>query len=321
MKTYIYSKTKAVKDCFEAIKIKKDEIIDIRNPEDILSDLKSLHATEMIYCDISSYDEKNQNKVLKALCEIKKYGIIDPKAQLEDSAQLFYNNASDYIGKNMIKNGIKAQRLRQAYDYKFLDDKENILIPEDFILSGANWKEIKSGKEYTFCLMFIELDDLRELKKQTGASIITEMVDDFQNFINQVIAPHNGKVWMWMDYGGLVLLPFDGENCSIIMSCIKLIMNRKMLNAEFFGYDIEMRYRIALHIGNTVYKKRGDTGEIVSDSINSIFHLGQQYAEPGNLYMTDYVTQFIPAGLRSLFVEDGEFEGRNIHRMRLPLGH
>ncbi|MBP7583491.1 MAG: hypothetical protein KBA61_05635, partial [Spirochaetes bacterium] len=32
------------------------------------------------------------------------------------------------------------------------------------------------------------------------------------------------------------------------------------------------------HVGNTVYRVRGDTGSIISDSINSIFHLGQKYA-------------------------------------------
>lgn len=321
MKLYIYSKTKAVKDFFNSIKLKKNEIIEIKKPENLFEDLKKIHPAEMVYCDVSSYDEKELKKILKALEVQKKYGIIDPRSQLNDIATLFYSNASDYIGKNLLKEGFTAQRLRTAYDYKILDEKDTIVVPEDFILTGKDWKDIKSGKEYTFCLMFVELDDLRELKKQTGASIISEIVDDFHNFLARAVANHNGKIWMWMDFGGLILLPFDGKNCDVIMSCIKLIMNRKMLNAEYFGYDIELRYRIALHIGNTLYKKRGETGTIVSDSINSIFHLGQQYAMPGNFYMTEYVTQFIPTGLNLLFVHDGEFEGREIYRMRLPLGH
>jgi hypothetical protein len=95
-----------------------------------------------------------------------------------------------------------------------------------------------------------------------------------------------------------------------------LMLNQRLISAEEFCYDFLVSFRVALHIGNTVYQLRGDTGTIVSDSINSIFHLGQKFAEPGSLYLTEDVRPLLPAGLEKSFVSEGIYEGREILRMR-----
>jgi hypothetical protein len=128
----------------------------------------------------------------------------------------------------------------------------------------------------------------------------------------------NGRVWMWMDFCGLVLIPFDGERCEAVLSCLRMVMNRVIISAEECDLGILLSYRIALHIGNTVYRARGDTGTIISDSINSIFHLGQKFARPGHFLVTENAEPFIPAGVRDLFRSEGVYEGRMIYRLALP---
>ena len=77
---------------------------------------------------------------------------------------------------------------------------------------------------------------------------------------------------------------------------------------------------MALHIGRTVYESRGNTGKIVSDTVNFMFHLGQKYLKSQNLFLTEAIVPFLPEGLRECFTGVGTFEGVEIHRMRLPLG-
>ena len=90
-------------------------------------------------------------------------------------------------------------------------------------------------------------------------------------------------------------------------------------------YDIErsvfpnfISLRIVLHMGSTIYTTR-NTGQVISDSINSIFHLGQQFARPNNFYITEEVLQICHAAFTEYFVEEGDFEGRNTYRMRRPI--
>jgi hypothetical protein len=62
--------------------------------------------------------------------------------------------------------------------------------------------------------------------------------------------------------------------------------------------------------------ERGNTGTIVSDTINFTFHLGTRYARPGSLYITKPVYDHTHPGLKDLFVKDDPFEGREVYRMR-----
>lgn len=248
-------------------------------------------------------------------------GYIDSKGSLIDIAGLFHQSAADYIGKALLKDGVEVKRLKSVIEYgetllPVVEEEVITAAQKDYILSGDSWKGIKSGREYTFCFMFIEMDNQRELKQSFGAQNLEKVINKFHDYIAHIVAPINGKIWMWMDFGGLILMPFDGEKCDAILASMKLMMYRGIFSVEDFDYDMIFSFRIALHIGNTIFESRGDTGEIISDSINSIFHLGQKYAKPGNLYLTEDIKKFIPHGLEKNFLDDGTYEGREILRMR-----
>lgn len=124
---------------------------------------------------------------------------------------------------------------------------------------------------------------------------------------------------MWSEYGGLVLFPFDGKNCDAVLTAYRMCLNRTIISAEEFDFDTLLSYRIALHIGNTLYRPRGKTGSIIADSVNFIFHLGHQFAQPGEFCLTSTVFPYVPKGLESSFVDSGVFEGYRVYRMRRPI--
>ena len=76
-------------------------------------------------------------------------------------------------------------------------------------------------------------------------------------------------------------------------------------------------YRLVMHIGNSVFKKRGSTGNIISDTMNSIFHIGQKYIEPKNFNITEDVLRYLKNGLKENFVPDGNFEGNDIYKFKI----
>lgn len=207
----------------------------------------------------------------------------------------------------MYEYGSKSLNIQQA--------KTSSQVKFTSPVSGNDWKKITQGKEYTFSFMYIELDDQKEIKKRFPGNALEDFTRKFHNFVEQSVSDINGKIWMWADLGGLVLVPFDGETCPAVFKGFNMMLNRRIMSFENFDYDMLFSYRIAIHIGSTVYQSRGDTGRIVSDSVNSIHHLKQNFAGAGKMYLTEEAYKFIPRGFENYFVKAGTYEGREIYRM------
>ena len=240
---------------------------------------------------------------------------------VDDPARFFHLGAVDYIGKKLLFQGLSCARVKMAIDtcvYQETESDGSAAMQEDWKLSGRDWKGVRSGQEYTFCFMFVEIDLLNEWKKKSGQTHLDAVKETFQIHMERFANTLSGKIWMWTDLGGLILFPFDGARCDIILESIRLVLNRTIISAEVYRYHTDITYRIVLHIGNTIYRSRGNTGTIVSNSVNFLFHLGNKFAESGNLYLTEPVRRFIPDGFKDCFVPVDTFEGVPIIRMRIP---
>lgn len=318
MTVYIFSDTKGIEKNFESLKKSKKSELNILPVSEIKKSLKSIPRGALVYLDIAkinSSDIKKNLNILKKQSSLH-YGIIDTKGSVEDIADLFHDGASDYIGSKLLKKGIQAKRIQKVLSLKTIEPPDDKPARQKIkYIPSKSWKEVEAGKEYTFCFMLVELDNKNELKK-LSSNLFSSIANTFHDYLEDTVTPLGGKIWIWMDFGGLILFPFDGKKCESIEAAFKLMLARKLISAEYIHLDLELTYRVAMHIGNTAYKKRGSTGNIVSDSINSVFHLGQKYTEQGGFYLTDEVFSFTPEGLIDHFVPAGEYEGRNILRMK-----
>lgn len=322
MEVYIFSDLKNIDTYFRDIKKSKNVTLNVSPAAELRKIKRIAPPGSIIYADLSSFAKKEVPGILKFLARLAdyRYAVIDPNGAAEDIAGLFHNGASDYIGKKIIKTGITRNRLQQAMDFQKLEYEAEIkkLPKTNYVLSGSDWKNITQGRIYTFCFMFIELDYANEIKS-FGMEQFKKVIGSFRGYLEDLIKPINGKIWIWNDFGGLILFPFNGKKCDSIETALMLMINRKLLSAEIIQLDIMLSYRIAMHIGNTMYKSSGNTGTIVSDSINSIFHLGQKFAEAGNFYLTEDIFSMMPEGLTNCFIKAGQYEERNIFRMRRVL--
>jgi hypothetical protein len=287
--------------------------------------IKDLDTDDFFYVDISGKEEQQRKSVLSSLSRLgtHRYGVIDPKGNIKDIPLLFFKGASDYIGKELCKSGITSARVKTALSYHSPCIDRSSAAPKTekkgYIFSGKDWKKIKMGQEYTFCMMFIELDDHVELKKKIGEDLLDSMLASFRRYIENTAASIQGKLWIWNKHNGLVLYPFDGVRCDPILLGFRLMLFRKLICAENLPFDTLLSYRIALHLGNTVYRKKGQTGTLVSDSINSIFHIGRNFTPPGHFFITKELMDFVPQGLKPYFIPAGRYKEIKIMRMRRPL--
>lgn len=318
MEIYIFSNSKTIEKVFTGVKKAKDITLAYKPASQLKKSAKSAPKNSLIYADISSFPRAEAAAVLKFLAKLEDHlvGIIDPKGSIADVAGLFHDGVADYLGTDCVKNGLTPKRVSRILEYKKIEKDESAgLAKKNYLSSGSDWKNVKVGQEYTFCFLMIELDNKSELKS-LATEDFNKITGAFHKYLETTVAPLNGKIWMWMDYGGLILFPFDGKKIDAIEAAFRLMISRKLMSAEITHLDMSLSFRIAMHVGNTVYKTRGDTGTIVSDSINSVFHLGQKFAESGGFYLTNDIFLYTPAGIMNLFVPAGDYEGRSILRMK-----
>jgi hypothetical protein len=289
------------------------------------SGLKEAPREAFAYVDVSGYERESRERILKYLKIYGKhrYGIVDPEGSVRDIGTLFLNGASDYVGSSF-DGQITPRRVYSALALRahLLEDTgshKKTLAGDGHILSGSDWRKIRSGQEYTFCLMYIELEDKRQLRRTLSDDLIGMADTSFRSYVERTVSQNNGKVWMWNDFEGIVLFPFDGKRCEAVLMCFGLMLSRTIYSVENPHFNNLLSFSICLHLGNTVYRRSGETGTIVSDSVNTVFNIGRKFGESGNFYLTGEVLAKAPKGIEKCFLPAGRFEGFEVLRMRLPI--
>ncbi len=325
MRIFVFTENHTVRVLFKGFERSRTFKVFYFSCSEMKRRIKELEGYDFFYVDISGQEQQQIKKVLSSVSRFgtHRYGIIDPKGALKDIPLLFFKGAADYIGTEVCKSGVSAARLKSALSYSPPCSDRLPSAPKtgkkSYILSGKDWKNIKVGHEYTFCMMFIELDDHVELKKKIGEDLLDSMLASFRRYIENTAASIQGRLWIWNEHNGLVLYPFDGVRCDAVLLGFRLMLFRKLICAENLPFATLFSYRIALHLGNTVYRKKGQTGTLVSDSINSIFHIGRNFTPPGHFYLTKELFGFVPEGLKPYFIPAGRYKEIEILRMKRPL--
>jgi len=297
--------------------------------------VKSLSEPVIAYFDIYQENEKEYWEEIKSLLkqQIIFLGIIDSKSAATDPASFFHAGAFDYIGKKQLQEGINQKRIKNILSAKEQisaaagaekkNEKFQKMLPslnkKEFsakLVPDGEWKKVKTGEEYVFYFLYTEIDLTADWKRKGGQAFLKQIKEVFYNYIKHHIETINGKIWMWNEFGGLILFPYTKKYHDVAITASKLIANAPIASCEDFPFKTEISYKFALHVGETVYKDRGKTGTIVSDAINYTFHLGQKFTKPGSFYLTEDVYNRMQPCLRELFLPEGVFENKNILRLR-----
>ena len=251
------------------------------------------------------------------------YGLVDRRGQLRDVPRLFQEGAADYVDREALRAGVGSKRLMRVLAYLRTRRSDAplglpVVMGGKLLPSGADWSQVVPEREYTFGLLFIELDGREEMEKKYGVKNLNIALASWRGFLEGAVKPAHGRMWIWSGFGGIVLFPFSGADCPALACLFRLVLFKHLYDIEDSHFPNFLSYRLAMMIGNLTYTQR-NVGSVVSDSLNSVFHLGQQFAEPGHFYVTEEVLRFGDPALKDYFLEAGHFEGRRILRMRVPL--
>ena len=326
MNVALFTDRNSVEKRFEPVRRSRSHVLQCFPRSELKKRVKGLEQGTFIYIDIAVCEDEERNRLLAYLGRLRgfRYGIIDTEGKIKDVASLLHSGASDYLNRDLLHGGMSVRRLNRAVSLHTSEadlgtPSAGTLRGQAIISSGSDWSAVRAGQEYTFGMMYIELDGQSRFKNKLSDAQLNSLMNSFKRYIECAVAPLKGMIWIWNDFGGLILFPFDGKMSEAPVVCLRLMLARKIFSVEETGLDMIFSYRIAFHIGNTVYKRKGNTGTIVSKSINTIFHLGQKYLHEGQFYITEEAFRFTPEGLKKTFSRVGNYEGHDILRMKLPL--
>lgn len=288
--------------------------------------LPSLAPGDLLYLDVSAFTAAEARSRLRQLLGRGDLfvGVIDPKGAVDDVPALFHEGAVDYLDGAAWKTGLSSRRINRVAAYvralRRYPEAEGRppAVARIGRPSGSDWTGIREGEEYTFSLLYIELDGAEGLELRFGAANLTEALASFRSYVERSVAPFGGRTWIWSRFGGIVLFPFDGRREQSAPCGLSMVLYKYLYDIEESRFPHFVSWRMAAHVGDVVWRERA-TGTLVSDTLNSIFHLGQQYVPAGAFHVTDEIRQLAGEALRRFFVPAGQFEGRRIWRMRRPV--
>jgi hypothetical protein len=322
----IYSDDQDIRDHFRGVSRSKSYHVSFHPRAELFAAGACNADGIVIYYDIGGCTpEKARGECVRLGKSGCSWAVIDPQGIIEDPAELFYLGACDYLPPKLLSEGVRAARLHRVIEYQgdvsppehLRDPKNEELLPNGskIIPSGEDWRKLEMGKEYSFFFLYIELVPGKEWRVDAGSTHRKALQEKFEKTILHKVAPQQGIIWMWSEWGGVVLFPFTKNNSHPVITATRLALGRPLISIEDMKVDTLIDYRLALHVGNTVYNRRGETGTLISDDINFIFHLGKKQIEKNILYLTGSAFPQVPERMRHLFEEEERFEGRRIYRM------
>jgi len=296
---------------------------------------------DQVYLDIAGIDSAKCKKYIKQFkANGYFFGIIDPKGIAADPALYFFRGASDYIGQAQVKKGIGKKRFTEALSWTCEKTSDagtvknetpgngkaakkaetTISIKNHKPVSGKfeGWNSIRSGATGSFFFLFISLSGKSNLRAMLGETTFILLHNRLREVLQQSFGEADALIWMEAEGNSLLLVPpklYNGR--AAVITALKTILNSRLICMEKLGLTIPAEFTFALHYGQTIYQAPGKTGEVISESVNYIFHLGIKKAQAGRLTISGAVPdEVIPEGLADLFTPAGSFEGLKISQSR-----
>jgi len=299
--------------------------LEFRPLSELKKALPSLEAAPLVYLDMQGKAEKERARLLAVIAANPRvrFCVLDPAGAIADIASVFHAGAVDYVGRGAAskKPSTKRRNAMLAYAKRIgagVEEGAAAEVPLDVQAAVSDgWAEIQPGQEHSFAFLFIEVDDAEELKKRHEPENLAAAMATFREYVERIVAQHGGRLWMWSRFGGLVLFPLHAPTPFAPICGLQILLTSIFYDVEESILPGRLSFRMALSIGSTVYHD-GDTGGIVSDAVNSIFHLGRRFTRAGQFVLTSDAHELVPHQLRGYFQPAGSYEGRRIHRMLRP---
>lgn len=235
------------------------------------------------------------------------WGLWDPDGLCEDPALWFFAGCTDYIGPQVKK--LESGRFLAMLEWTGHRPPSPETAAADF------WDTIQPEAEYDFAFCLIHWGDADSVKRRLGEVKFSQAWKGWRGLLEALARERGGQLWMESGTTLLFLFPPQRDRSPVFSFALKMLISRQIHSLENLGLDFCPELKIALHKGLCTYRKPGDTGTLVSDAVNSVFHLGHKFAPADRVVFTAALLEDLPPALIPLAQPLGVYENRQIYRL------
>ena len=171
-----------------------------------------------------------------------------------------------------------------------------------------NWGSLRDGRTYTIAVMSVDIVGNSVIVRELGAKKAEKLSYALLGFLQRKLHDYDGRMWNWAGDGGLFAFAFQGCADRAIMCGVDIQRSLPLFSlSPLMPVERSMELRIGIDVGPVKFSS--DTGRIVSDVINYAAHLEKGGTEPGQVSISERVTDLCDGRLLRLFADAGEFEG------------
>jgi hypothetical protein len=290
--------------------LEKDDLSGIRDCQPERGDLSYLDLT-----GLEAAGQKRRVALLKGRSGNAAWGILDPRGCCPDPALLFHLGAADYLGPQACKKGLTKTRIKAALAFNGDDPEASGLDPrariDEYPFSG--WSSLKRGSPLPFYFLYVGVEGAAGLKRELGEQGYASFRERLRAYLQQSLTGASALLWIESESSGLFLIPPSRRRAqAAVEACLRALLNAPIIGYEKLGMAIPISLVFALHFGSSAFEAPGQTGTIVSEDVNFIFHLGAKAAGANRITLSQAAESAIPERLADLFGPSGSFEGRGI---------
>lgn len=279
-------------------------------------------ADEIVYLDAGSFNRKTWEEIIPRLSAGQRmnWAVVDRGQVLPDPAAVFHAGGLDYAGRDSPDGFISDKRIDAVMGYaesrlqadRPSNSRHHNQRQRQAVFSG--WDQLAEGKEYEFLMLFIGLCDADGLHTRLGDTRFAKLKASVVSVAETLASERDGVVWI--SDGQCILELFRADSATrVVTSCIRILANMELVSYEQLRLDQETVYlSFSLCRASVPWQKPGNTGTIVADSINYIYHLGRKFTPPGVIDLVDDLVASLPPRIAECVISVGSFEGKTVNR-------
>ena len=198
-------------------------------------------------------------------------------------------------------------RAGHVYDFSKRKLRQNGHDSEELV----NWGALREGREYEVTVASVDIVGNSELVRSVGQKTMERVYYQFWAFLRERLAHYDGRIWSWAGDGGVLAFAMKGNAVRGVQCGLEIQATIPIFNARPEN-PIEEPISVRIGMDQGRVKFQADTGRIISETINFAAHVEKAGTDPGKVTISASLAKQLPAGLKSVFIEAGTFEGRQV---------
>jgi len=312
MKAVLITRSKVLELLFSGVELVR------LNPAELDQSALAWGQDELVYLDLGSLPKRQHAEWLERLSADRglRWAVIDRGRSLDDPAALFRLGAVDFIGAEAREGIVDRGRIEDIRAYAERLDNHGPKAARQRAHYGCfpGWEALTEGKTYELCAFYAGVWDADGLRTRLGEQRFARFKAAVAGVVNGVVQEHGGLLWIADDQSFLALLPPELA-AQLVASAMRILANMRLISYEQLRLEQEVGcLYFCIRRCELPWQKPGQTGTVVSDALNYMYHLGRKFTPACAVDLVDDLAETLDPRLKALFVDAGSFENRPIRR-------